>query len=64
MVGDIRAAFRKAHIPLEFDAGLTKGDTVAVKVTDAGRMDEARTLLQTAQSRRGHFGAGGRRQAV
>jgi len=44
MVGDIRSAFRKAHIPLEFDAGLTKGDTIGIK-TDAARMDEARTLL-------------------
>jgi protein-export membrane protein SecD len=47
MVGDIRAAFRKAHIPLSFDNGLTKDDTVAIKVADPARMDEARTLLQS-----------------
>jgi protein-export membrane protein SecD len=47
MEGDIRASFRKAHIPLEFDAGLTKADAIGVKVTDASRMDEARTLLQS-----------------
>lgn len=43
MVGDIRAAFRKAHIPLT-DLN-TKDDTVSVRVTDATRMDEARNLL-------------------
>ena len=44
MVGDIRAAFRKAHIPLT-DLN-TRGDTVSVRVTDPSRIDEARTLLQ------------------
>jgi protein-export membrane protein SecD len=43
LVGDIRAAFRKAHIPLT-DLN-THGDTVSVRVTDAARLDEARTLL-------------------
>jgi protein-export membrane protein SecD len=45
LVGDIRAAFRKAHIPLtDLDA---RGDTVSVRVTDPSRLDEARTLLQS-----------------
>jgi len=45
MVGDIRAAFRKAHIPL---ADLnTKNDTVSVRVTDPTRVDDARTLLNS-----------------
>ena len=44
MVGDIRAAFRKAHIPLT-DLN-THDDTVSVRVTDPSRLDEARTLLQ------------------
>ncbi|HVV27212.1 MAG TPA: protein translocase subunit SecD [Rhizomicrobium sp.] len=45
MIGDIRAAFRKAHIPLtDLNA---KGDTVSVRVTDPARLDEARNLLQT-----------------
>jgi preprotein translocase subunit SecD len=44
LVGDIRAAFRKAHIPLtDLNA---HGDTVSVRVTDPTRLDEARTLLQ------------------
>jgi protein-export membrane protein SecD len=44
MIGDIRAAFRKAHIPLtDLNA---RGDTVSVRVTDPARLDEARTLLQ------------------
>jgi protein-export membrane protein SecD len=45
MVGDIRAAFRKAHIPLT-DLN-THEDTVSVRVTDPSRLDQARTLLQT-----------------
>jgi protein-export membrane protein SecD len=44
LVGDIRAGFRKAHIPLT-DLN-THGDTVSVRVTDAARLAEARTLLQ------------------
>ena len=45
LVGDVRAAFRKAHIPLsDLNA---HGDTVSVRVTDAARLDEARTLLQS-----------------
>ncbi len=43
MVGDIRAAFRKAHIPLTDLSA--KDDTVSVRVTDASRLDEARTLV-------------------
>ena len=44
MIGDIRAAFRKARIPTDtFDA---RGDTVTVRVSDPTRLDEARTLLQ------------------
>src|SRR6201996_7468656 len=46
MVGDIRAAFRKSHIAFQLDSALTKDDTIALKVTDAGRMDEARAQLQ------------------
>ena len=45
LVGDIRAAFRKAKIPTDqFDA---RADTVTVRVTDPSRLDEARTLLQS-----------------
>jgi protein-export membrane protein SecD len=44
MLGDIRAAFRKAHIPYADIAA--RGDTVSVRVTDPTRIDEARTLLQ------------------
>ncbi len=43
MLGDIRAGFRKARIPLT-DLN-TKDDTVSVRVTDPARMDEARSLL-------------------
>ena len=43
MVGDIRAAFRKAKIPLTDLNG--KNDTVSVRVTDPARIEEARTLL-------------------
>lgn len=45
MVGDIRAAFRKAHIPLtDLNA---KDDTVSVRVTDPSRIEEARNLLNS-----------------
>ncbi|MFO1249186.1 MAG: protein translocase subunit SecD [Alphaproteobacteria bacterium] len=45
LVGDIRAGFRKAHIPLtDLNA---HGDTVSVRVTDPSRIAEARTLLQS-----------------
>ncbi|MCX7280062.1 MAG: protein translocase subunit SecD, partial [Alphaproteobacteria bacterium] len=45
LVGDIRAAFRKAHIPLtDLNA---HGDTVSVRVTDTSRLAEARALLQS-----------------
>ncbi|HSS13660.1 MAG TPA: protein translocase subunit SecD, partial [Rhizomicrobium sp.] len=44
LVGDIRAGFRKAGIPLKFLP--THDDTVSVQVTDASRQAEARTLLQ------------------
>jgi protein-export membrane protein SecD len=42
-IGDIRSAFRKAHIGYT-DLG-TQGDVVTVKVTDSGRYDEAKTLV-------------------
>src|SRR6185369_15940900 len=45
LVGDIRAAFRKARIPLT-DIN-THADTVSVRVTDPSRLEEARTLLQS-----------------
>lgn len=45
MIGDIRTAFRKAHIPLaDLNA---KNDTVSVRVTDSSRIDDARTLLNS-----------------
>ncbi len=44
LVGDIRAAFRKARIPYT-DLG-QRGDVVSVRVSDASRQAEARTLLQ------------------
>ena len=44
LVGDIRAGFRKARIPLKILP--TRDDTVSVQVDDAARLDEARTLLQ------------------
>ncbi len=44
LVGDIRAALRKAHIQAtDLNA---HGDTVSVRVTDPARLDEARTLIQ------------------
>ncbi|HTM76950.1 MAG TPA: protein translocase subunit SecD, partial [Devosia sp.] len=43
MVGDIRAALRKAHIAFT-DLG-AKGDTVTVRITDAAQMAQARTLV-------------------
>ncbi|HEY1878263.1 MAG TPA: protein translocase subunit SecD [Rhizomicrobium sp.] len=44
MVGDIRAALRKAHIQAtDLNA---HGDAVSVRITDPSRMDEARTLIQ------------------
>ena len=49
LVGDIRAAFRKAHIGYT-DLG-TQGDTVSVKVSDAGRYDEAKKLLSDLNPR-------------
>jgi len=44
LVGDIRAGFRKAGIPLKILP--TRDDTVSVQVADAARLAEARTLLQ------------------
>src|SRR4051812_22716665 len=44
LVGDIRAVFRKAGIPLKILP--PRDDTVSVQVADALRLDEARTLLQ------------------
>src|SRR5258708_1707687 len=46
LVGDIRAAFRKARMP--FTDLNTHDDTVSVKISDAARLEEARTLLQSA----------------
>ena len=46
LVGDIRASFRKARIP--FTVLPSAQDTVSVHVTDASRLEEARTLLQSA----------------
>src|ERR1051325_8387294 len=45
LMGDIRAGLRKAHIP--FTDINARGDTVTVRITDAGRIEEARTLLQS-----------------
>lgn len=42
-IGDIRSAFRKAHIGYT-DLG-TEGDTVTVRVTDTSRYDEAKNLI-------------------
>jgi protein-export membrane protein SecD len=44
LVNDIRAGFRKAHIPLKFLPA--QDGTVSAQVTEAARRDEARTLLQ------------------
>ncbi|HEX4028209.1 MAG TPA: protein translocase subunit SecD [Rhizomicrobium sp.] len=44
LTGDIRAALRKAHIQAT-DLN-SHGDTVSVRITDASRLDETRTLLQ------------------
>ncbi len=44
MVGDVRAALRKSHIAFTDLRG--RGDTVTVRITDAARMDEARTLIR------------------
>jgi protein-export membrane protein SecD len=44
LVGDIRAGFRKAKIPLKILP--TRDDTVSVQVADPTRLVEARTLLQ------------------
>jgi len=45
LMGDIRAGLRKARLP--FTDISSRGDTVTVKITDASRVEEARTLLQT-----------------
>ena len=44
LTGDIRAGLRKAHIG--FTDLLAHGDKVSVRITDLGRMDEARSLLE------------------
>src|SRR4051812_14195965 len=44
MVSDLRAGLRKAKIP--FTDLTERGDVVSVRITDAGRVDEARTLIQ------------------
>jgi protein-export membrane protein SecD len=43
MVGDIRASFRKANIPI--DQLNSREDTVSVRVTDPARLEEARKLV-------------------
>jgi protein-export membrane protein SecD len=43
MIGDIRAAFRKAHIG--YTDLVAKGDAVSVKVSDQARYDEAKKLV-------------------
>src|ERR1700748_3206663 len=43
MIGDIRAAFRKA--PSGYTDLVAKGDTVSVKVSDQARYDEAKKLV-------------------
>jgi preprotein translocase subunit SecD len=43
MIGDIRAAFRKAHIG--YTDLVAQGDSVTVKVTEAARYDEAKKLV-------------------
>jgi len=45
LMGDIRAAFRKAHIAS--DNYKVAGDTVTVRVTDPSQLEEARGLVQT-----------------
>ena len=45
LLGDIRAGLRKARIP--FTDINARGDTVTVKITDAARLEESRTLLQS-----------------
>jgi len=45
LIGDIRAAFRKAHIAS--DNYNVAGDTVTVRVTDPSQLEEARGLVQT-----------------
>lgn len=44
LIGDIRAAFRKAHI--SFTDLNAHGDTVSVRVTDPAQLADARSLLQ------------------
>jgi protein-export membrane protein SecD len=44
LMGDIRAAFRKGHIAS--DNYKVAGDTVSVRVTDAGQVEAARGLVQ------------------
>ena len=44
LIGDLRAALRKAKIGFT-DLG-ANGDTVQVRITDMARYDEARTLIQ------------------
>src|SRR5579871_1044243 len=43
MIGDIRAAFRKAHIG--YTDLVAQGDTVTVKVSDTARYEEAKKLV-------------------
>ena len=63
MIGDIRSAFRKAHVSYN-DLG-AQGDTVTVRVTDPSQHGPgARTLLQDTNPSVGQFGPVGRRQAV
>ena len=60
-MGDIRAGFRKAHI--RYTDLSRHGDTVSVRITDAGRIDEARTTSSKASIPSAAVGAVGGRSA-
>jgi SecD/SecF fusion protein len=64
MMGDIRSAFRKAHIPYTDLAA--KRDTVSVRVSDASRIADARSQLQSINPTLGGglLGAGGRQYDI
>ena len=62
MIGDIRAAFRKAHIGYTDLAA--HGDTVTVKVSEPARYDEAKKLVTDLNPTMTSSAALGRRQAI
>ena len=62
LVGDIRAALAQSAYRLTDLSA--HGDTVSVRITDTGRMDEARTLIAGPQSQHGRFGPVGGRQGI